>query len=232
MTMENGEHIPDVVRAKRFELVDDDGKPRAALGFISPRNVSHDESEDTPRDERDTLLIEQITSFLQEQHHREGASGNEEMPFMALFDKEGSAKMVLWLEDGTSNIALMGKEDSAISLSLDKDGNSHLSFHREGAAQLLVDIDEDGPALRLLSKDKSDGISLRIIENGPALRFFRNDNLPEGQPIAISLTTARDRLALSLSGKDEIGLVVSLDKDNKPNIGGVNLSEHTYKSLI
>ncbi len=170
MTMENGEHIPDVVRAKRFELVDDDGNPRAALGF-----VSHDES--------------------------------EEMPFMALLDKEGSAKMILWLaEDGTSNIKLMGKEDSAISLRLDKDGNSGLSFQREGnVPNLLMNLNENGPDLTLYGKDSSDILSVSIGDNGTALALY---------------------------GKGKTVLAVRLDKDNNPNIGVFNLGENTYKSLI
>ena len=226
-----------MVRAKSFELVNDDGNTRARLGLSTSTNAPVSR-----------MLLQ---AFADDENMDDLVNQGEEAPFMALFDREGFARACLLLfEDGPT---LLFRRDNNIELlmKVGQDGPA-LSFHKEDGSALIVDIDEHGPSLRgcvirpithpsfPLSRESShfpvcerrSGSGWILLSHTPSKYGKKGE---DGEPLStISLRVDKDGSSiLTFQGKDgKTGLMVSLDKDSNPGIDVFDSNGKITKSLI
>ena len=152
--------VEDVIRAKRFEVVDDEGRPRVIVG-AQPTAAG-------------LLLLDANGSTVAEL----AVSDEHGAVALTLYDLRGQARATLDLDaNGAPNLALHDMAGEArVSLAVDEEESATvLDFTGPyGEARFSIEIDKEGlPSLAMMDSKGEDRAILHVDRKGnPRLQFL------------------------------------------------------------
>ena len=161
----------DVVNAKQFNLLDDNGKTRAVLKVKDGPGLALYDANGKPR-----VIL----------------AVDEDGPKLNLFDENEKTRAALGVGKDWVQLKLYDENGKfRIALSVNKEGPGLDLIHENGKCRASLSVLKDGPALDLLDENGKPRASLDVDKNGPGLNLF--DKNDKGRAVlGISQTTTPD----------------------------------------
>ncbi len=173
--MQRTEAVPEVVKARRFLLVDENGKERAGLGM--DKDGPFLDLRDENGKERARLGLAKAFSGLvlsSENGSAVALAAGNDMQALTFMGENGKQRAVLMtLKDGHAGLAVLDEnEKPRARLVVDKDGPALNLLDENDKIRAALQLPKDGPSLNLSDENGKQRAVLGANKDGPILDLF------------------------------------------------------------
>jgi hypothetical protein len=142
-----GGDVAKVIRAKSFEVVDNQGRNRATLTM--------------------TKAGPGLVLFDENGKARAGLVVSKEGPFLGLYDEKGAGRALLIVDEDGSGLRMSDENgETRAALAVLKVGPGLILGDEKGISRTLLNVTKDGPSLQLLDEKGTDRATLGVSQTG------------------------------------------------------------------